>query len=210
MPLDDRERALEVDLRAIAGREGRHRVGVERIGAVGARQVRITAEKGVANGYAPLDSGILVPTAYLGTGTADGSKFLRGDRVWAIPPGSALGAWTSYTPTWTCSGTAPSLGNGSLSGRYKLLDANTCLIHMAFSAGSATTFGTGNFFFALPFTAASQGIQLMACHILDSGTDNKIGVAFQIIPEGGNVVSNTVPMTWANGDQINISGSYEI
>jgi len=57
------------------------------IGAVGARQVRISAEKGVANGYAELDSGILVPTARLGSGSADATKFLRGDRTWAVPAG---------------------------------------------------------------------------------------------------------------------------
>lgn len=57
------------------------------IGAAGARQVRISAEKGVANGYAELDSGILVPTARLGAGVADATKFLRGDRTWAVPPG---------------------------------------------------------------------------------------------------------------------------
>jgi hypothetical protein len=57
------------------------------IGGVGARQVRITAEKGVANGYAELDSGVLVPTIRLGSGAADATKFLRGDRTWVVPPG---------------------------------------------------------------------------------------------------------------------------
>ena len=44
-----------------------------------------TSEKGAANGYAPLDSGLLVPVANLGTGSPTGSKFLRDDRVWAVP-----------------------------------------------------------------------------------------------------------------------------
>lgn len=57
------------------------------IGAVGARQVRITVEEGVAYGYAELDSAILVPPARLGSRTADATKFLRGDRTWAVPAG---------------------------------------------------------------------------------------------------------------------------
>src|SRR3990167_8886064 len=38
--------------------------------------------KGAASGYASLDGSILVPVAQLGTGTADATKFLRGDRTW--------------------------------------------------------------------------------------------------------------------------------
>jgi hypothetical protein len=73
------------------------------IGAVGARQVRITAEKGVANGYAELDSGILVPSARLGSGSADATKFLRGDRTWAVPASSGGGG--STLPLDTAPGT---------------------------------------------------------------------------------------------------------
>jgi len=40
------------------------------------------ANKGIASGYASLDSSVLVPTAQLGTGTADSTKYLRGDRTW--------------------------------------------------------------------------------------------------------------------------------
>lgn len=46
------------------------------------------SEKGQANGYAPLSSGILVPVQYLGSGTPDATKFLRGDGAWAVPPGA--------------------------------------------------------------------------------------------------------------------------
>jgi hypothetical protein len=42
---------------------------------------------GIVGGYAPLDSGLLVPVANLGTGTPTGLKFLRDDRVWAVPAG---------------------------------------------------------------------------------------------------------------------------
>lgn len=41
-----------------------------------------TANKGAANGYCGLTSG-LVDTSNLGSGTANGSKFLRGDQTWA-------------------------------------------------------------------------------------------------------------------------------
>jgi len=61
-----------------------------------------------------------------------------------------LGAWTTYTPTWTCSGTAPAIGNGTLSGRYQRLFGRTYLVQIYLLAGSTTTFGTGVWSFATP------------------------------------------------------------
>jgi hypothetical protein len=55
-------------------------------GDVGAQRVKLTGPaSGGVGGYAPLSSGLLVPVAYLGTGTPSGSTFLRGDGVWATP-----------------------------------------------------------------------------------------------------------------------------
>lgn len=49
-------------------------------------------EKGSANGYASLGAGGLVPVAQLGSGTPDGTKFLRDDGTFAVPPGGGGGA----------------------------------------------------------------------------------------------------------------------
>lgn len=68
------------------------------------------SEKAVANGYASLDAGTLVPFAQLGTGTATGSKFLRDDRTWAVPAG---GGGVSL-PTGIIAGTSRSI-TGSVS-----------------------------------------------------------------------------------------------
>jgi hypothetical protein len=43
------------------------------------------SEKGAASGYADLDTTTKVPTAEMGTGTANAGNFLRGDRSWAAP-----------------------------------------------------------------------------------------------------------------------------
>lgn len=134
----------------------------------------------------------------------------------------SIGAWTSFTPTWTSTGTAPALGNGSLTGRYKAIDSKTYCIAIRLTWGSTTTGGTGDWRFALPAgvtATASMGSQLLAGYIEDSGTDNKlvVGVVFGsattvggLIPEGGNTVSATTPMTWANGDKIGLSGTIEV
>lgn len=49
-------------------------------------------EKGVANGYASLDSNGRVPVAQLASGTPDGTKFVRDDGTLATPAGGGGGA----------------------------------------------------------------------------------------------------------------------
>jgi hypothetical protein len=49
------------------------------------------SEKDAVNGYAGLDAGVRVPTARLGSGTADATTFLRGDQTWAVPAGGGAG-----------------------------------------------------------------------------------------------------------------------
>lgn len=55
-------------------------------------QVQAANEKGAVNGYASLGAGGLVPVAQLGSGTPDGTKFLRDDGTFAVPAGGGGGA----------------------------------------------------------------------------------------------------------------------
>lgn len=48
-----------------------------------------TANKNMANGYAPLDSNSKVPTVNLGGSGADETKYLRGDQTWQTPSGGS-------------------------------------------------------------------------------------------------------------------------
>jgi hypothetical protein len=73
---------------------------------------------GIVGGYAPLDSGLLVPVANLATGTPTGLKFLRDDRVWAVPAGGGGSSLTieevDGTPS-VASATKLILPNGTVS-----------------------------------------------------------------------------------------------
>lgn len=122
--------------------------------------------------------------------------------------------WTSYTPTWTSSGTAPSLGNGTITGRYMRI-GNLVTVQLNLTMGSTTTFGTGVYFFSIPLTAESP-ISFNSCGTgwcLDTGVKEcsvvaKLengGTTFRLSPtydSGGSFgnVGNTNPFTWANGD----------
>src|SRR4051812_10042371 len=61
-------------------------------------------------------------------------------------------AWDTYTPTWTSSGTTPAIGNGTLNGKWIRL-GRTVTYRIQLTVGSTTTFGTGNYIWAIPTAA---------------------------------------------------------
>ena len=129
-------------------------------------------------------------------------------------------AWLTYTPVWTASGTAVSLGNGTISGRYYQAGA---LVHVTivFTPGSTTTFGTAFYRFTLPVTPALNGLipgfaddvsatrryRLVARITAASATDDNMRIACDDGVSGG--AGPTAPFTWANGDTLILSGAYE-
>lgn len=58
-------------------------------------QYQKESEKGAASGYASLGADTLVPQDQLGTGTQDGTKFLRDDGTWQLPATIGLGRFKS-------------------------------------------------------------------------------------------------------------------
>lgn len=56
-----------------------------------------TTLRGAENGVAELDASQLIPTSQLGTGTADATTILYGDRTWgAAPSGAATAGGFTY------------------------------------------------------------------------------------------------------------------
>ena len=169
----------------------------------------------------------LLDTYYLGISAkaADSDK-LDGNDSTAFVKASDLGVWTAYTPTWTAATTNPSIGNGTLVGRYTQI-GKTCILVIGLTMGSTTTYGSGNWSFSLPKTAKNTtGIVFYGvAHIRNSGTANYERIA-QISPvisttvinlfndptQGSNSsnISATVPFTWGDGDALGIEITYEI
>ncbi|WP_230396170.1 hypothetical protein [Streptomyces blattellae] len=134
---------------------------------------------------------------------------------------SMFAARTTYSPTWTTTGTAPAIGNGTLTGRHmKVGRMVTVVINLI--AGSTTTFGTGNMSFSLPFAAVSSGIaEVGASQLL--GTDRWVGgivissaastvspfVPISATNTRTDFITSTRPETLASGAQIRLSFVYE-
>lgn len=66
------------------------------------------------------------------------------------------GSWIPYTPTW--GGTGVSLGNGTLTAAYQLID-RTLRLRIVLIAGTTTNWGSGLFTFTLPPGLTSTGVE---------------------------------------------------
>lgn len=130
---------------------------------------------------------------------------------------SDFGSWINYTPAWTSTGTAPALGNGSLLGRYYLL-GQLCYFQLYFGVGSTTTFGTGTYSWSLPFAVSSALNQVASGLAYDSSATNGYACTaalnsgsstFNVYGPPSAPFTSAVPFTWANPDQMRISGVYE-
>ncbi len=134
-------------------------------------------------------------------------------------------AWTAYTPTWTSSGTAPAIGNGSIVGAYMQV-GKTFDFRIALTAGSTTTFGTGQYSFSLPATLNSamssvyvHGATGFISHggnrypIIGANIGGTTTMTLAYISAVGGAalssVTNAAPQTLVSTDVISLAGRFE-
>lgn len=132
---------------------------------------------------------------------------------------TSAAAVQSYTPTWTNSGTANSLGNGTIAGTYIQI-GKFVSFRIIFTYGSTTTSGNGVWVFSVPVTAvgsgpAAGGIGLVATDVSASAiyagaAINSTLSSFVPVTLASPVAAftATAPVTWATGDQVYMSGYY--
>jgi hypothetical protein len=121
-------------------------------------------------------------------------------------------AWTTYTPTWTASTTNPTLGNGTLSGRY-LQIGKRIEFSIQITWGSTTTAGTGTWAFSLPvnnFAGANSPFNCQARMVGNAVRNGILGgiSAFSLYDATGAAVT-AASFTWAAGNVLSILGVYE-
>lgn len=137
--------------------------------------------------------------------------------------GTSLGAWTAWTPT--ISGTGFAIGNGTIAG-YAAKIGKFGFFRLDITFGSTSTYGAGPFAVSLPYTASSNQsaqTQFPALaydasaakeYLLHGQMANTASLVLRGFNGGANgeigAVTSTVPITWATGDLIRLSGTYEI
>ena len=60
-----------------------------------------------------------------------------------------MAAWSTYTPAWTTSGSAPTLNNGSLVGAYRR-EGTTVHLRIQLNVGSTSVVGSGDIRLSVP------------------------------------------------------------
>lgn len=120
---------------------------------------------------------------------------------------------SSYVATWTSTGTAPAIGNGTIAGAYQL-GGGWARVWGKLVAGSTTTFGTGTYELSLPVAYNANMTLLGQVYLRDSGLGDYFGVALvgsttskvafrNLSGNGTNAIwSPTVPITFGNLDNI--------
>jgi len=134
---------------------------------------------------------------------------------------SMFAAWTVYTPTWTASTTNPTLGNGTITGRYMKV-GRAVTAEYILTTGSTTTYGSGVYSIGLPVAAASGGLdafgatRLIAsatyigiCHLSSGGNSVVSLFPGSATPATGANMTPTAPATLAAGHILRGSITYE-
>jgi hypothetical protein len=121
----------------------------------------------------------------------------------------------AYTPTLTSGGTAPSLGDGTLTGFWSR-QGRVVTFTALLTVGSTTSFGTGDIRISVPI-ASVQSVQVGTAYATDGGTNYVLAavlaasntyVNFRI--NAGGSASVTIPFTWATGDTLRVTMSYSV
>lgn len=127
------------------------------------------------------------------------------------------GGVIAFDMTWTSSGTAPTLGNGTKTSDYEI-QRNMCFIQFTIVMGSTTTYGTGTWLFVMPINRVGGSTR----NLVGQGADASAGLIRQLMntwnsavnialaPDSAANIGPTVPWTWATSDTIAISGWYRI
>jgi len=123
----------------------------------------------------------------------------------------------AWAPTWRAVSADPSIGNGTISGFYTR-QGSRINVTIYILMGSTTTYGTGSYYFPLPAPTKSGFSGGVFCE--DSGTGYLYGQALGGFDFGDNIrlirysdgfqFAPTIPITWANGDEINIDVTYTV
>lgn len=126
------------------------------------------------------------------------------------------GAWTPYTPSWT----GVTVGNGTLDAAYRVL-GKTLTGRVRLTLGS-TSAVTGSVFVGLPPATPAGGSAYPTLSNLGnftcfdtSASARRAGALFrsgstaQLFLPDGTALSASSPWTWANGDHIFVSFTYE-
>jgi hypothetical protein len=129
-------------------------------------------------------------------------------------PRNLVDQWAlAFTPVLSTGGTAPSLGDGSLTGRYSF-DGSRCFFDILFTLGSTTSLGTGEIRFSVPAktsdicVSGSAWINIAGTNYTAILKANSNSNEISMVRDTSGSVSSNSPAVFASGDYIRVTGSF--
>lgn len=135
-------------------------------------------------------------------------------------PFGGVGAWQTYTPTWTAATTNPVLNNGTIAGRY-LRQGRLVTVQIKLTMGSSTTYGSGNWLFSLPSGTDQETTATFPLGVAAMGDASPVARYTGVVEVNnsttvlvmnnntGTAVTAAVPITWAQSDTLYLQFQYE-
>ena len=148
----------------------------------------------------------------------------RGDVVSQAQDRARSQPWNTYTPTWTGSGSNPSIGNGTIVGYYRR-EGTLGHFQIWIAPGGSTSFGSGNYSVGLPSGwVAASGREQWDINCKWGGAFNAMGSggvsagASSFVPQFPNSAAPaqltpwtpTAPGTFASGTNFFAGGTVEL
>jgi len=128
---------------------------------------------------------------------------------------------SSFTPTWSSTGTQPVLGDGTIVGNYSR-QGNLVTVYAQITAGTTTTFGTGIYRISLPANAPVVNVQAQMCGNVRASHAGLLYFGTVAVPGFGagqyaefqrdtvNGFTFNTPATWSSGDVFYVQFSYRV
>lgn len=123
-------------------------------------------------------------------------------------------SWTNYSPSWIATTTNPAIGNGTISGRYMQI-GKTVHCYVRITAGSTTTFGSGDWRVSLPVAASSSNVAIGSAYASDatgpiySAIAGPVSATTVFFVAGTAVFGGASPFAWTVSDNFGFSYTYE-
>jgi hypothetical protein len=147
------------------------------LGAAATVQGNLNTHTGNSSIHTPIPA--LMPEAEAEAGVATTQRTISADVLAAAIDalGAKVSGWTTYTPDWYATSGSPTIGNGTLSGRWRRV-GDTAEVEIYLAIGSTTSISAAHGPWRFAHNSAGAGLAIDNAKMLRAAGSNFVGTAF--------------------------------